>query len=97
MNELQFLNLDDPADEQGFKTILVTNSTHPYVGAWWPPGHIIGYQHTFSHAVVDFLTALAHGRPISPNFSDGVKCMQVLEAGILSATTGRRVAVSDVK
>lgn len=96
MNELQFMDGTDPSDEQGFRTILVTNDTHPYAGAWWPPGHIIGYEHTFSHAVVDFLAAVAHGTPISPNFSDGVKCMQVLEAGLLSASTGQRVRVSDV-
>ena len=55
------------------------------------PGHIIGYEHTFTHAVADFLNALAHGTPISPNFEDGVKGMQVLEAGLLSAATGQRV------
>ena len=97
MNELMFLDLENPSDEQGFRTILVTNSTHPYVGAWWPPGHIIGYEHEFTHAVVDFLKAMAGGTPITPNFCDGMKIMQVLEAGILSASTGRKVAVSEIK
>ena len=97
MNELQFLNLADPADEQGFRTILVTNSTHPYVAGWWPPGHIIGYEHEFTHAVVDFLTAMEKGTKITPNLYDGMKDMQVLEAAIISATTGRKVAVSEVK
>ena len=82
MNELQYLDLDDPADEQGFRTILVTNSTHPYVGAWWPPGHIIGYEHEFTHAVADFLTAMEKGTKITPNLYDGMKDMQVLEAAI---------------
>jgi predicted dehydrogenase len=59
MNELQYLDLTNPADEQGFRTILVTNATHPYVGAWWPPGHIIGYEHEFTHAVSDFLPTCA--------------------------------------
>ena len=67
MNELQYLNLDDPVDQQGFRTILVTNATHPYVAAWWPPGHIIGYEHEFTHAVVDFLTAMEKGTKITPN------------------------------
>ena len=62
MNELQYLNLADPVDEQGFRTILCTNATHPYESAWWPPGHIIGYEHEFTHAVVDFLTAMEIGR-----------------------------------
>jgi predicted dehydrogenase len=97
MNELQFLDCSDPSDEQGFRDILVTNGTHPYVGAWWPPGHIIGYEHTFSHAVLDFITAIAHGTSVSPNFGDGVKVMQVLEAGLLSASTGRKVGVSEIQ
>lgn len=97
MNELEFLSLDDPEDEQGFRTILATNDTHPYVEAWWPPGHIIGYEHEFTHAVADFLTAIEQGTKIEPNFSDGVKIMQVLEAAIQSANTGRKVTVSDIK
>lgn len=97
MNELEFLNLDDPDDEQGFRTILVTNSTHPYVEAWWPPGHIIGYEHEFTHAVADFLDAVERSAQISPNFYDGMKIMQVLEAAILSANTGEKVTVSDIK
>jgi len=96
-NELQYLNLADPADEQGFRTILVTNSTHPYVGAWWPPGHIIGYEHPFVHAVVDFLTAIEKGTKVTPNFYDGMRIMQVLEAAIQSSTTGRKVSVSEIK
>jgi predicted dehydrogenase len=97
MNELQYLNLDAPADEQGFRTILVTNATHPYVAAWWPPGHIIGYEHEFTHAVVDFLTALEKGTKITPNLYDGLKDMQVLEAAIISAREGGKVTVADVK
>jgi predicted dehydrogenase len=97
MNELQYLDLTNPADEQGFRTILVTNATHPYVGAWWPPGHIIGYEHEFTHAVSDFLTALEKGTKIEPNLCDGMKTMQVLEAGIISSRDGRKVVVSEVK
>ncbi len=97
MNELEYLNLADPVDEQGFRTILVTNSTHPYVGAWWPPGHTIGYEHAFIHAVVDFLNAIEKGTKVTPNFYDGMKAMQILEAAIQSSDTGRRVNVSDIK
>ena len=97
MNELQFLNLADPADEQGFRTILVTNATHPYVAAWWPPGHIIGYEHEFTHAVADFLTAMDKGTKITPNLHDGMKDMQVLEAAIQSSETGRQVVVDEIK
>jgi predicted dehydrogenase len=97
MNELQYLNLADPVDEQGFRTILVTNATHPFVGAWWPPGHIIGYEHAFVHAVVDFLAAVEKGSKVTPNFYDGMKVMQILEAAIQSSATGRKVAVSEIK
>jgi predicted dehydrogenase len=97
MNELQYLNLEDPVDEQGFRTILISNATHPYIGAWWPPGHTIGFEHLFTHAVVDFMTAFEKGTKITPNFLDGVKDMQVLEAAIISASTGHKIAVSDVQ
>ena len=97
MNELQFLDLSNPVDEQGFRTILVTNSTHPYISAWWPPGHIIGYEHEFAHAIVDFLTAIDKGTKISPNFYDGMRAMQVLEAALKSAATGQKVTVADIK
>src|SRR5439155_600729 len=73
MNELEFYDRTEGQADQGFKTIIVTESVHPYVGAWWPPGHIIGYEHTFVHAVHDFLTALEKDRLPSPNFGDGVK------------------------
>jgi predicted dehydrogenase len=53
---------------------------HPHGGKWWPPGHIIGYEHTFVHGVADFLEAVAGDGRIEPNFEDGVKIMRVLEA-----------------
>ena len=96
MNELRYLDYTNPADEQGFRDILVTNASHPYVSAWWPPGHIIGYEHEFTHAVVDFLKALDAGTPITPNFADGMRIIQVLEAGIRSSEMGRKVAVSEI-
>ncbi len=79
-NELQFFDRTEPSVRQGFKTILVTEMDHPYVGAWWPPGHIIGYEHTFVHALYDFLTCLEKDRMPVPNFRDGVKVQAVLEA-----------------
>jgi len=66
MNELEYLNLADPADEQGFRTNPVANSTQPYAGAWWPPGQIIGYEHAFVHAVVDFLNAIEKDTKVTP-------------------------------
>ncbi|PYV18680.1 MAG: dehydrogenase [Acidobacteria bacterium] len=80
MNELEFYDRTDKQADQAFKTIMVTESVHPYVGAWWPPGHIIGYEHTFVHAVADFLTALEKDTLPSPNFKDGVANQAVLDA-----------------
>ena len=94
MNELQYYNRDDPENETGFRTILVTESTHPYVESWWPPGHLIGYEHEFVHAVVDFVRAIQSGESIAPSFADGLKTMGVLDAGLRSAETGQRVDVA---
>ncbi len=94
MNELQLFSREDPSYAQGFKTILATEATHAYLAGWWPPGHIIGYEHEFHHAVVDFLEAVATGGTIEPNFYDGMKAMQVLEAALESAGEGRSVALA---
>ena len=71
------------------KTVSVTESVHPYVGAWWPPGHIIGYEHTFVHAVHDFLTAIEKNRIPSPSFEDAVKDHFVMDAIERSAKSKR--------
>ncbi|MDC0934970.1 Gfo/Idh/MocA family oxidoreductase [Pirellulales bacterium] len=89
MNELEYFSAADPDVAQGFRTILATEPSHDYVANWWPPGHTIGYEHEFTHAVVDFVDAVSSGRPVEPNFRDGLACMQVLEAGLRSAESGR--------
>ena len=91
MNELQYYNGEDPGGEKGFRTILATDGSHPYMSHWWPPAHNIGYEHAFHHAVVDFLKAIDTGEPIAPNFKDGYEIMRVLEAGLESAETKRQV------
>ena len=93
MNELQFYSRQDPEHARGFRTILATEPVHPYVAHWWPPGHTIGYEHTFVHAVADFIEAIERGTTIEPNFEDGVRCIRVLEAGLQSAASGARVSV----
>ena len=87
MNRLQFYDNTQPPDRQGFRNILVTQpgEIHPYVGKWWPPGHIIGYEHTFVHAVSDFANACVDGTKIKPDFEDGLKNQKVLEAVEASA------------
>jgi predicted dehydrogenase len=80
MNELEVFFRSDAAAEQGFRTINVTDRSHPYLGAWWPPGHIIGYEHTFTHTVFDLLEAMADRRVPKPDFEDGVRNQRVLAA-----------------
>jgi len=80
MNELQVYFADDPSEGLGFRTVLVTEPEHPYMQAWWPPGHIIGYEHTFVHTVKDLMEGIATGGSPAPTFEDGYRCQAVLEA-----------------
>jgi predicted dehydrogenase len=93
MNELELYLESDPKGTRGFRTILVTESDHPFVKAWWPPGHIIGYEHTFTHTVFDLLEAIADNRLPEPNFADGVKNQRVLDAIERSAKTRKWTAI----
>jgi len=93
MNELEYFNNADSECEQGFRTVLATEPCHDYIANWWPPGHTIGYEHEFTHAVVDFVDAVANGTPIAPNFHDGLACMRVLEAGLRSARNGNHESI----
>jgi predicted dehydrogenase len=87
MNELE-LYIDEGL-ESGFRTIQVTGKGYPYMEGWWPRGHIIGYEHTFTHTVLDLLKAVAEGRLPTPNFEDGVRNQLVLDAVERSAESGR--------
>jgi predicted dehydrogenase len=93
MNRLKFYNDTDPAGRRGFRDILVTDGSHPYAGAWWPAGHIIGYEHTFVHTVADFVNAVVDGKPVKPDFVDGMRNQQVLEAVAKSAKSGLWVKI----
>lgn len=80
LNELGFLDATLPVREQGFRRILVTEPEHPYLEAWWPQGHVIGWEHTFTHQVRDFLLAIRDGSQPSPSFADGLQIQRVLAA-----------------
>jgi predicted dehydrogenase len=80
MNELAFHDHTEDPETAGFRRILVTEPSHPYMSAWWPPGHIIGYEHTFIHEIRDLLTALADRRDPEPSFMDGLRVQRVLAA-----------------
>ncbi|GAA4267265.1 Gfo/Idh/MocA family oxidoreductase [Frondihabitans peucedani] len=79
-NELEFYDAEAPSDLLGFKRILVTEPEHPYFANWWPTGHTIGYEHGFSHQLVDLVNALAAGEQPTPSFADGLQVQRVLEA-----------------
>jgi predicted dehydrogenase len=87
MNELQVYFEGGPLS--GFSTISVTDGQHPYVSAWWPPGHIIGYEHSFIHTVRDFLMAFLNGEVPSPSFEDGLKNQRILDAIERSSKSGQ--------
>ncbi len=94
MNELEIYDRTEASVNQGFKTVMVTEADHPYVGAWWPPGHIIGYEHTFVHALWDFLSCLESDRMPEPSFKEGVKVQAVLDAVERSAKSRKWEKVS---
>jgi predicted dehydrogenase len=80
INELGFLDATLPVREQGFRRILVNEPEHPYMAAWWPQGHVIGWEHTFTHEIRDFLAAIDGGTPPSPSFDEGLAVQRVLAA-----------------
>jgi predicted dehydrogenase len=77
LNELEVFQPDDHA---GFRRVLVTESSDPYLSAWWPPGHVLGWEHTFVHEVRDLVAGIQAGDPPRPNFDDGLSVQRVLDA-----------------
>lgn len=90
MNELSWFDGTGPNTEAGFRRILVTEPEHPYVGVWWPPGHLLGYEHTFTHEIFDLLTAIGDGADPAPSFEDGLRVQRVLDAVERSAAEEAR-------
>jgi predicted dehydrogenase len=67
-------------DARGYETVLVTDETDPYVDHWWPPGHVIGWEHTFVHENYEFLSAVAEGGAFEPSFEQGYAVQKTLDA-----------------
>ena len=88
MNELHVYDASGPAAEAGFRRIYVTEPDHPYTGSWWPPGHGLGYEHTFVHEIADFVRDVANGTPPTPSFTDGLQVQRVLDAVERSSAAG---------
>jgi predicted dehydrogenase len=94
MNVLHLYDALEPSATAGFRRILVTEPEHPYVGGWWPPGHLLGYEHGFTHQVVDLVRALGAGDQPTPSFADGLQVQTVLDAVENSALAGAWTAVA---
>jgi predicted dehydrogenase len=88
MNVLEFFDATEDPSVAGFRRIIVTEASHPYVAAWWPPGHGLGYEHGFTHQVVDLVTDIAKGADPAPSFADGLAVQRVLAAVENSAAGG---------
>jgi predicted dehydrogenase len=90
LNELEFYDGDDTdaGATAGFRRILVTEPQHPYLSGWWPPGHTLGWEHTFTNQAADLLTAIAAGGQPAPSFGDGLAVQRVLDAVQRSAAAG---------
>ncbi|MGP9785467.1 Gfo/Idh/MocA family protein [Glutamicibacter sp. 287] len=78
-NSLGFYDATAPNTLQGFTNIMVTEPEHPYMSAWWPTGHALGYEHGFVHQAKDFVEAVAEGRQPEPSFADGHQVQRVLD------------------
>ncbi|MEW2544581.1 Gfo/Idh/MocA family oxidoreductase [Streptomyces sp. NPDC047002] len=90
LNELSFHDHTERAVTAGFRRILVTEPEHPYLAAWWPPGHALGYEHTFVHQARDLVEAVARGEQPAPSFADGLQVQRVLAAVEQSAADDAR-------
>lgn len=88
MNVLEFFDGSEPNEAAGFRRILVTEPEHAYIANWWPAGHGLGYEHGFTHQVVDLVTDLAAGRAPSPSFADGLAVQRVMAAVEDSSAAG---------
>ncbi len=94
LNHLRFYDATDPEQTRGFRDIIVTEPTHPYVKSWWPPGHLLGYEHSFVHTVADFVSAVVAKKPAGPDFADALKTQRILEAIARSARTCQMVKIN---
>jgi len=82
MNELKYFSLKDSREVQGWRMVNTTAPVHPYMKAWWPAGHPLGYEHSFIHTMAEFFTGYGKGERAAalPDFRDAAKTQAVLEA-----------------
>lgn len=98
LNELEVYWVEDePQTTQGFRTVIINEPEHPWLKHWWPPGHIIGWEHTFIHELTHFLDAIVNDKPVDPEgatFLDGYRAAVVCDGIIESAQTKRQIDLS---
>jgi predicted dehydrogenase len=88
LNRVQWFDHRVESPLRGWSSILVTDGEHPYLGKWWVPGLIIGYEHSFVHTVADFLEGLSTGKPAAPTFRDALETAKICDAILESGRTG---------
>jgi predicted dehydrogenase len=93
LNRVQFFDHSVEGAQRGWTNILVTDGDHPYLGKWWVPGLIIGYEHSFTHQVADFLEGLKTGKPAAPTFREALETNVVCDAILESGRSGQWVSI----
>src|SRR5690606_13678744 len=97
MNNLEVYFADDEDGLQGFRNITCTEEHHPFAGAYWPAGHIIGYEHTFINLMTELMKGISEGNSPSPNFEDGIRNQEILAAIEKSVETRGWVNVKQMR
>ena len=93
LNRVSWFDHSIEGQLRGWSSILVTDGEHPYLGKWWVPGLTIGYEHSFVHAVADFIEGLTSGQPAAPTFRDALETTRVCDAIIKSGKTRKWVNI----
>ena len=94
LNRVQWFDHSVEGQLRGWSSILVTDGDHPFLGKWWVPGLSIGYEHSFVHAIAEFIEGLTSGKPASPTFREALETTKVCDAILKSGKTGRWVNVA---
>jgi predicted dehydrogenase len=97
MNELELYRVEDESGSRGFRSIMLTEPDHPFITYWWPPGHILGWEHNFVHEIAHLLDCIANDRDVGPEgatFKDGYKACVVTDAILESSDSRRMVDVA---
>ncbi len=95
LHRLEYFDHRDEGALRGWRSIHVTDNggDHPYMDHWWVPGLQIGYEHSFTHQVADFLKDLETGETTQPDFASALETQDVCDAVISSGKSGHWVEV----